>query len=61
MSFRQPGAMPGTEIEMGEQAMRNFAKRDGARRCNPKLLTLMLLAVAMLRACHCAAARVSRL
>ena len=30
--------------------MRNFAKRDGARRCIPKLLTLMLLAVALLPA-----------
>ena len=28
--------------------MRNFAKRDGARRCIPKLLTLMLLAFAAL-------------
>ena len=30
--------------------MRNFAKRDGTRRCNPKLLTLMLLAAAVLPA-----------
>ena len=41
--------------------MRNFAKHDGARRCLPRLRTLMLLAAAMLRACHCAAARVSRM